>query len=160
MDLEEKKNLPRRKFFINGIKAVAGFFGLSLSIPLAGFFISPVLKKTAPGWIEIADVPALTAGEPVGITYKYARQDGWEMSEIRKTAFVLKQADGNIAAFSNRCTHLGCGVTWDPAARQFKCPCHGGVFDAQGKVLEGPPPKPLAQLAVKVEANKIFINEA
>lgn len=157
---EEYKSLPRRKFLANGIKAVAALFGLGIGIPLVGFSISPVLKKDKHDWIEIADFSELKDGEPTGVSYSYARKDGWNTSEMRKTAFVVKQADGNVLVLSNRCTHLGCGVIWDSATRQFKCPCHGGGFDEQGKVLEGPPPKPLVQLLSKLEANKIFIKEA
>jgi menaquinol-cytochrome c reductase iron-sulfur subunit len=157
---EEKTNLSRRKFFAGGIKALAGLFGLALGIPLAGFFVSPALKKDEHDWVEISDAQRLKEGEPARITYHYARKDGWKISEATKTAFVIKRAGGNVEAFSNRCTHLGCGVNWDSASRQFRCPCHGGAFDLQGKVVEGPPPEPLTRLLVKVEENKIFINEA
>ncbi|MDR0827707.1 MAG: ubiquinol-cytochrome c reductase iron-sulfur subunit [Desulfovibrio sp.] len=161
MDLpEENQSLPRRRFFINGIKALAALFGLGLGIPLAGFFISPALKKDKHDWIEIADSSLLKDGEPSRINYSYARKDGWKTAQTPRTAFVVKQASGEFAAFSNRCTHLGCGVNWDSALKQFKCPCHGGVFDAQGRVVEGPPPKALTRLALKVEANKIFVMEA
>jgi Rieske Fe-S protein len=156
----EEKTLPRRKFFANGIKAIAGLFGLGLGIPLAGFFLSPALKEDRRDWLEIADVGQLRAGEPTKITYRYARKDGWRMSEARRMAFIVRGDDGNLLALTGRCTHLGCGVDWNSATQQFKCPCHGGAFDAQGRVLEGPPPKPLAQLKIKIEADKIFIQDA
>jgi Rieske Fe-S protein len=145
---------------VYGIIAIAGLFGLGLGIPLAGFFLSPALKKSLPDWLEIADLGQLRQGEPTKITYRYVRKDGWRMAETRRMTFVLRQDDGNIVALTNRCTHLGCGVDWNSATQRFTCPCHGGAFDAQGRVLEGPPPKPLARLAVKVEGNKIFIQDA
>ncbi|MDR3177052.1 MAG: ubiquinol-cytochrome c reductase iron-sulfur subunit [Desulfovibrio sp.] len=157
---EEKHPSPRRRFLANGIKALAGLFGLGLGIPLAGFFLSPALKKSRADWIEIADLGQLRQGEPSKITYRYVRKDGWRMSEARRMAFVVRQDDGKLVALTNRCTHLGCGVDWNSATQRFTCPCHGGAFDAQGRVLEGPPPEPLAQLAVKVEADKIFIRDA
>ncbi|MDR2076790.1 MAG: Rieske (2Fe-2S) protein [Desulfovibrio sp.] len=155
-----KNTLRRRAFFVTGIKALAGLFGLGLGIPLAGFFLSPALKKGRQEWISIAEVTQLRDGEPTKITYRYARKDGWRMSETRRMAFVLKQADGGVMALTNRCTHLGCGVDWNSVTQRFTCPCHGGAFDAQGRVLEGPPPKPLARLPVKVEADTIFIQDA
>jgi menaquinol-cytochrome c reductase iron-sulfur subunit len=157
---EEKSALPRRNFLVNGIKAIAGLIGLGIGVPLAGFFISPVWKKDEHDWIEIADIRQVKAGQPTKVSYHYVRKDGWKSAETRRTAFVMKQADGDIAILTNRCTHLGCGVNWNSALKQFKCPCHGGIFDAQGNVVGGPPSKPLARLLVKIEAGKIFVKEA
>jgi Rieske Fe-S protein len=36
-------------------------------------------------------------------------------------------------------------------ATRFRCPCHGGVFDAEGNVVEGPPPRPLDRVEVRVD---------
>ena len=44
------------------------------------------------------------------------------------------------------CPHLGCGYRWDDADHHFKCPCHGSVYDIAGKVVGGPPPRPLDAL--------------
>jgi menaquinol-cytochrome c reductase iron-sulfur subunit len=156
---EASDTLSRRRFFVNGIKVVAGLFGLGLGIPLVGFFIAPALKKEQHDWIAIADLNQLNIDEPARVTYQYTRRDGWKTSETRKTAFIVKQADGTVTALTNKCTHLGCGVEWNTSAKQFTCPCHGGIFDIQGKVTAGPPPKPLTRLMVKVEVNKIFIKD-
>jgi len=57
--------------------------------------------------------------------------------------------DQGLYAISAICTHLGCTV-----ARQeeggFFCPCHGSRFDAQGKNISGPAPKPLLHLELYV----------
>ena len=46
-------------------------------------------------------------------------------------------------AISTRCAHLGCPVRYIQASQKFVCPCHGGVYDFQGKVHGGPPVRPL-----------------
>ena len=46
-------------------------------------------------------------------------------------------------AISTRCAHLGCPVRYIQASQKFVCPCHGGVYDFQGKVQGGPPVRPL-----------------
>jgi Rieske Fe-S protein len=58
---------------------------------------------------------------------------------------------------SNICTHLGCRVRWIADQESFFCPCHNGVFDAQGSVVSGPPPRPLDRYEVKVEGDQLFV---
>jgi Rieske Fe-S protein len=40
---------------------------------------------------------------------------------------------------------------------EFFCPCHNGVFDKDGNVVSGPPPRPLDRFEVKVEDDQLFI---
>jgi nitrite reductase/ring-hydroxylating ferredoxin subunit len=51
---------------------------------------------------------------------------------------VHRDDDGRLHRLSARCTHLGCIVAWNQAARTWDCPCHGSRFDVDGTVLEGP----------------------
>ena len=56
-----------------------------------------------------------------------------------------------IFALYARCTHLGCTPAWDPAARKFKCPCHGSGFALDGTNLEGPAPIPLERFPLSLD---------
>ena len=60
-------------------------------------------------------------------------------------------------ALSAVCTHKGCRVVWAPADHQFHCPCHGGRFDASGRNVAGPPPRPLAVLPTRVRNGILFV---
>ena len=64
--------------------------------------------------------------------------------------FVLRQGTG-FAAFSSRCTHLGCTVR--RTAEGFFCPCHGARYDEQGRVTAGPARKPLPWFEVWAESD-------
>jgi len=55
----------------------------------------------------------------------------------------VKLAGGAVVVRSAVCTHLGCIVQWQKERGQFLCPCHAGLFGIDGRVLSGPPPKPL-----------------
>jgi Rieske Fe-S protein len=156
----DETKYSRRSVLTGGLKTIIGFFVLGFGIPLTGFAISPVVKKGEGSWIPIADLNQVKEGEPVQISYKFSRQDGWMTVENNKTVFVMKRADGSLSVLSNICTHLGCGVKWEANTKQFTCACHGGVYDSEGKVVSGPPPEPLAQLAVKIEENKVYVREA
>ncbi|HZV13478.1 MAG TPA: Rieske (2Fe-2S) protein, partial [Candidatus Kapabacteria bacterium] len=67
-----------------------------------------------------------------------------------KDVMVMREQDGSFAALDLKCTHAGCIVHWQPNQKIFKCPCHGGEYDATGKVIKGPPPRPLNRLQVAV----------
>lgn len=57
--------------------------------------------------------------------------------------------DDGLYAISAVCTHLGCIVAAE-GEDGFHCPCHGSRFDAHGKVVAGPAPRPLAYLELKL----------
>jgi glycine/D-amino acid oxidase-like deaminating enzyme/nitrite reductase/ring-hydroxylating ferredoxin subunit len=56
---------------------------------------------------------------------------------------AYRDDNGKVHAVSATCTHLGCIVNWNSAEKSWDCPCHGGRFDCDGKVLHGPPIKDL-----------------
>ena len=72
--------------------------------------------------------------------------------------FLLVRRGENVRAFSTTCTHLGCQVHWKPEDKTFFCPCHDGVFDADGNPVSGPPPTPLAQNPVEIRGSSIFVS--
>ena len=72
-------------------------------------------------------------------------------------AVLVKIKTGETVALSAVCTHLGCIVQWLKNSQTFLCPCHAGEFAADGTVLAGPPPKPLAKIPVTVSEGKITV---
>ena len=75
------------------------------------------------------------------------RNSGVERSET--VVFIDRQGD-SYKALSATCSHLGCRVRWDAPRKQFLCPCHGGVYDRDGKVVAGPPPRGLDPVNVRL----------
>jgi Rieske Fe-S protein len=69
---------------------------------------------------------------------------------------VLRSASG-FTARSLLCTHQGCEVSWSEEKAAYLCPCHEGTFDAEGRPVEGPPPKPLAVLPARVEGALLLV---
>jgi Rieske Fe-S protein len=69
-------------------------------------------------------------------------------------AILVHLPDGELRAFSQRCTHLGCVVYFAAAREQLICPCHDGVFEAHGGlVVAGPPQRPLTRIAIERRAD-------
>ncbi len=70
-----------------------------------------------------------------------------------ETAILVRTADGNYYAYGQKCTHLACPVYYEQQHGRLECPCHEGGFDVTtGKVLYGPPPRPLDQIELEVRA--------
>ena len=72
-----------------------------------------------------------------------------------KTIWTNKK-DVPYVAFSGKCPHLGCGFKWRKhkvLGQVFLCPCHLSIYDASGKVLDGPAPRPLDPLPIQVSAS-------
>jgi len=69
---------------------------------------------------------------------------------------LTRSADG-VTARSLRCTHWGCVVRWREAERAYVCPCHGGRYDPDGNVIEGPPPFPLRTVPVAISGDRVIL---
>ena len=65
--------------------------------------------------------------------------------------------DEQVIAVSTRCMHLGCPVRYVQASERFICPCHGGVYDFQGKVAGGPPVRPLDRFYTRVRGGNVEV---
>lgn len=70
---------------------------------------------------------------------------------------IVRTGENAVKALSTVCTHLGCTVYWQSEKKEFYCPCHQGIFDEDGQVLSGPPPRPLDSYRVDIEGNNVFI---
>ncbi|MGH9133162.1 MAG: ubiquinol-cytochrome c reductase iron-sulfur subunit [Ilumatobacteraceae bacterium] len=66
-------------------------------------------------------------------------------------AVLLRLDDRAVVAFSQKCTHLGCVVYFEPDEDRWHCPCHEGNFESvTGHVISGPPTRPLGRIEVEV----------
>lgn len=71
---------------------------------------------------------------------------------------LIRLAETEYVAYSQSCTHLMCPVHYNATEQKIVCPCHQGFFDPRnGKVLAGPPPRPLPRYKVTVEGDEIII---
>lgn len=55
-----------------------------------------------------------------------------------------------IYALASVCTHLGCTPSWLEGEQKFKCPCHGSGFYITGVNFEGPAPRPLERVGLRL----------
>ncbi len=81
-----------------------------------------------------------------------------KLKDLRGKELVLvRTGEREVKALSTVCTHLGCAVHWKSDKGIFFCPCHDGVFDSDGKVVSGPPPRDLSSYDVELEGDNVYI---
>ena len=62
---------------------------------------------------------------------------------------LMRTAQDTFVAYSQKCTHLSCAVFPSEDGTKLECPCHEGYFSAaDGRVLQGPPPRPLPRVVL------------
>jgi Rieske Fe-S protein len=70
---------------------------------------------------------------------------------------LIRTGAESFAAFSQSCTHLGCPVHYQPEESRLSCPCHEGFFAASdGRVLGGPPPRPLPRILLERRGDELW----
>jgi len=147
----------RRGFGYAVIYGLGASIGAALAIPAALYLFLPPKTGKQQSWVEAGDLSQLRPGTPEEMTFRRTHADGWKIYSEKGTAWVVKNADGKILAFSPTCTHLGCAYHWDTGKSEFVCPCHGSEFALDGTVLSGPAPRPLDQFEIKIENAHLWL---
>ena len=101
--------------------------------------------------------PARRVSVPVASAEDVPEGKSLLREDLSGRKFLLVRRGENVRAFSTTCTHLGCQVHWKPEEKTFFCPCHDGVFDADGNPVSGPPPSPLPEYPVQLRNTTIFV---
>ncbi|MEW6232522.1 MAG: ubiquinol-cytochrome c reductase iron-sulfur subunit [Chloroflexota bacterium] len=160
LDRSQSERGPTRRQFLSwAIGSIGAFIAAALGVPLLGYVASPALKTQEKPWADVGATDQFKAGEPARVHYLKEHKDGWIETSSLGSAWVVRQADSSFVVFNPKCTHLGCPYSWEADARQFLCPCHTGIFDITGKVISGPPPRPLDRFQHKVENGRLFVRE-
>lgn len=152
----------RRRFLSYCAGTLSTAIAAAIAAPLVGMFLAPLFVKRKELWLRLGSLSDVKADIPSKFTYSYVKMDGWFQKTVYGTAYVVQDRSGNRTVLSNICTHLGCGVRWDPDRNAFLCPCHNGVYAKDGSVISGPPPKPLPRLQHRLSGRdiEILIEEA
>jgi Rieske Fe-S protein len=140
-DVPASPVLRSRRAFLIGLAAALG--GGWLGAVLHRLFLAAP-RTVQPARLRLADLPP---GGHLVVTY------------AGKPVWVRWGADGQVEALSLVCTHLGCTVEWQEDTGEFRCPCHEGKFDAEGRATAGPPKLPLQRLRVRREGEVLWIGE-
>lgn len=149
--------LSRRRFLTRLSLSLAGVCAVVIGAPSAGFVLAPLFRKVAGTWRDVGATHEFAIGETVSVTFEDPSPLPWAGVTARAAAWLRRETADRFTAFSAHCTHLGCPVRWMPGADLFLCPCHGGVYYADGRVAAGPPPHPLFRYEVRVADGQVQI---
>jgi Rieske Fe-S protein len=157
----EGETMTRRMLFSGGAMAAGGIAGAAIGLPAIGFAIGPVFQEEKITYQNLGPPSDFVADayRPVTTTLVPGiGETGKTTVYIRKTNPELPgEVAGGFIAISTRCAHAGCPVRWVNDAQRFVCPCHGGVYDFQGKVTGGPPVRPLDRFETRVRNGQVQV---
>jgi Rieske Fe-S protein len=70
---------------------------------------------------------------------------------------LLRTGEASWVAYSQKCTHLSCAVFPSSDGKRLECPCHEGDFSVEdGRVLKGPPPRPLPRILIEERQGELW----
>ena len=150
---EDADRTDRRSFLVGLLAAGSATVGALLAIPLVRFTLHPVLARTTEkSWSDVGSLDEFqNLDAPIKKLVSIEQRDGWRKIVLEKPVYVSKDSRGQLIVLLAVCTHLGCTVPWVEKEKKFICPCHLGVFAADGKLLGGPPPRDMDRLETKVK---------
>ncbi len=99
-----------------------------------------------------------SGGQVIAQESQVARNSSFQFKNSGQPAVLVHLKSGDLVAYSAVCTHLGCTVAYQKSSGDLVCPCHGSIFDPaqNAKVLNGPAPRPLPKIPIKIEGGKVF----
>ena len=151
---------PRRRTFLAwltyGLSAVAATVA---GFPFIGYLFGA--RKAPVRWEPVGNVTDFPQGQTRLVTFNNPIRQSWDGQVAHTGVFVRyegrdeREADETKAhtflVLAVNCAHLGCPVGWFPESGLFMCPCHGGVYYANGERASGPPPRGLFRCAYRVK---------
>jgi hypothetical protein len=159
----EGETVTRRALFTGGALAAGGIASAAFGLPALGFALGPIFEQTEREmFLDVGPEedfnPQTYVPKMITITP--------DIGEAGKTTIYVRKADPSrdtdelgypYIAISTRCAHLGCPVRYVQAAERFICPCHGGVYNFDGKVGGGPPVRPLDRFETDVQGGRVLV---
>lgn len=145
--MNREKKASRRDFvsYLLGGGLIA--WAASVIYPIVAYLIPPKQAE-----VEVSSVK-------VGKLADIEVNSGTIVRFGNRPVLLIRSADGKLKAFDGTCTHLDCTVQYRADMQVIWCACHNGQFDLNGRVVAGPPPKPLDEYSVILQGEEVLISK-
>lgn len=155
----ERERVSRRTFLMNvgiGLNVVVA---LAIAAPVVAYVLGPVIKRRAYlAWVDLGEQGKFPVGQTTLVSYRNPFTTMWDGATGDIPAYVRAEGGGAFTVFAINCAHLGCPVRWFSESQLFMCPCHGGVYYADGSRAAGPPERGLFTYPTKIENGHLMID--
>lgn len=149
--------VSRRSFLFKlgmGLNVVAAAL---VGVPLVGYMLSALRHKAWQAWIPLGQLNDFPENQTRLATYVNPFTRPWDGQTSNLPCWVRRLEGEKFQVFAINCTHLGCPVRWFPQSGLFMCPCHGGVYYADGSHASGPPPRGLYEYETKIKDGQLWV---
>lgn len=151
--------VSRRWLLFKASIALNGIVGVVLAVPILRYFFAPWRKDASyDSWVSLGPASAFPAGETRLAIYKNPSANSWDGQTDNVPCYVRSESANQFKVFAINCAHLGCPVRWFPQSQLFMCPCHGGVYYADGSRASGPPERGLFTYNWKIASGELLID--
>jgi Rieske Fe-S protein len=151
--------VSRRWLLLSAGAALNGIVGLALAVPIVRYLLAPVRKDSSyKSWVSLGETDQFPVGETRLATYKNPFTRSWDGQTDDVACYVRHESEKVFKVFAINCAHLGCPVRWFPQSQLFMCPCHGGVYYADGSRASGPPERGLFTYDCNVVGGELQID--
>jgi Rieske Fe-S protein len=156
---QEKLSVSRRWLLLKLGVAFNGLVGLALATPVIRYLLSPVKRDSSyNSWVALGAAEDFPVGETRIANFKNPFSRPWDGETEGVACYVRRNTTDQFQVFAVNCAHLGCPVRWFPQSQLFMCPCHGGVYYADGSRASGPPERGLFTYDYKIVGGKLQID--
>ena len=159
--MSEPKELSRRGALMKLGILINGGIAALLAMPVIGYLLSPLLGKAAgqgsDTWVLLGALGQFPEGQTRLATFRNPFVRAWDGQTGDIPCWVRRLTGETFQVFAINCAHLGCPVRWFAQSGLFMCPCHGGVYYADGSRASGPPERGLFTYSYRVKGDQLFI---
>jgi len=156
---DDPRIVSRRWLLFKAAVGLNGLVGIVLAVPVFRYLLAPWRKDSSyDSWVSLGPIDSFPMAETRLAFYKNPSANSWD-GQTDNVACYVRHAGGNqFQVFAINCAHLGCPVRLFPQSQLFMCPCHGGVYYADGSRAAGPPERGLFTYNWKVVSGELHID--